>query len=173
MSDNTPPQNPYAPPETMIVNAGGDLAPASRWRRLGGSLIDTVVLLVALIPLMIIYYGGFEAYSKVEDTGGFLFELGFALVAFVVDIIINGYLMAYRGQSIGKWVVGTQIVRSDGSKADFVRLAFIRYLPYSIVYVIPFVGYPISIINVLLIFRESRKCGHDEIADTIVVNAQK
>ena len=72
------------------------------------------------------------------------------------------------GKTIGKKLIGTKIVRADGSAADFQRIALRRYVPYSFVHLIPFIGWVISLINILLIFRESHKCGHDELADTIV-----
>ena len=36
---------------------------------------------------------------------------------------------------------------------------------------VPFVGGLVSLVDALLIFRDDRRCLHDEIADTIVVTA--
>ena len=44
-----------------------------------------------------------------------------------------------------------------------------RYFPVQLVGNIPFIGPLLGIVNVLLIFRADRRCGHDLIAGTRVV----
>lgn len=164
--------NPYAAPQIQIVYAGGDLAPASRWKRLAGTLLDGVVVALVFFPIVIAVYGSFENYGQSVGEGGFLSEVAWQIFSIIVYVALNGYLLATRGQSIGKIVMKTRIVRGDGTPADFVRLVAVRYVPFSAIYLIPFVGPVLALINALLIFRESHKCGHDEIADTIVVDAR-
>jgi uncharacterized RDD family membrane protein YckC len=62
-------------------------------------------------------------------------------------------------------------VRSDGSPASFGRIVGLRYLPTSLITLIPVVGMFYALLDCLLIFRRSRRCLHDNIADTIVVTA--
>ena len=64
-----------------------------------------------------------------------------------------------------------RVVRVDGSRVSFARFVFLRWLPLAIVGCIPFVGGIVALIDPLLIFRESRRCLHDDIADTQVVTA--
>jgi uncharacterized RDD family membrane protein YckC len=166
--------NPYAPPQTNVVANDGDTPPlASHWQRLAAVIVDGIVLMIVMVPLMIVFFGGFMAYGERIQSGGFLAELMGSLFGMVIYIAINGYWLARDGQSVGKKVIGTRIVRSDGSKADLQRILLRRYIPFSLLYVIPIVGYLLSLINALMIFRSSRKCFHDDIADTIVVLAGK
>ena len=62
-------------------------------------------------------------------------------------------------------------MRSDGSQASFARIVGLRYFTTSVLAPIPVVGSIYGLVDVLLIFRDSRRCLHDNIADTIVVTA--
>ena len=68
-------------------------------------------------------------------------------------------------------MMNIRVVRVDGSRVTFARFVFLRWLPLAIVGCIPFVGGLVGLIDPLLIFRESSRCLHDEIADTRVVGA--
>jgi uncharacterized RDD family membrane protein YckC len=164
--------NPYAPPQTILTTPDvGQYRLASRGKRLGGTIIDSIVLTICTLPVVIIFFGGWSAYTERVGDVGFFMQLAMTLFSIVVFFLINGYLLVKNGQTIGKKLLGTKIVRTDGSAADLQRIMLRRYIPISVAYVIPIVGYLIGIINALLIFRESHKCGHDELADTIVVEA--
>ena len=60
---------------------------------------------------------------------------------------------------------------SSGERATIGRLLGLRYLVGWVIAMIPFIGVIYSLLDCLLIFRESRQCLHDNIADTIVVKA--
>ena len=79
--------------------------------------------------------------------------------------------MFFRGQTVGKALLGVRIVRSNGERASLAQLLFVRYgVGYVMTIVMP-VGQIYGMVDVLLIFRASRRCLHDLIADTIVVKA--
>ena len=60
---------------------------------------------------------------------------------------------------------------SDGSPASFGRIVGLRYLTTSVLASIPLAGTVYGLLDVLRIFRASRRCLHDNIADTILVTA--
>jgi uncharacterized RDD family membrane protein YckC len=93
------------------------------------------------------------------------------LVAAFVFALMQGWLLATQGQTIGKRLLGLRIVRPDGERASIARLIGLRYGVGFVVAIIPVVNMLYSLIDSLLIFRESRRCLHDNIADTIVVKA--
>ena len=93
------------------------------------------------------------------------------VISFAIFLLLQGYLLHTRGQTIGKMAMKIRIVRSDGSRASLLRLAGVRYFANSLLAVIPFVGWIYGLVDALFIFRDSHKCLHDNIADTIVVKA--
>ncbi len=173
MSDNDTGagSNPYSAPQSNVteeVAHGAQLA--SLGERFVAALIDSVIVgCVAFVPAMI-FYGGWMGYVGAAAASPLVFKVGGGLFGVVVFLVINGAFLARDGQTIGKKVMKTKIVRNDGSKADFGRLLGYRYAPIWICQMIPFVGL-LCLLDVLFIFRESRHCIHDDIADTKVIKA--
>ena len=142
---------------------------ASRWKRLGGSLMDGLISSVIIIPFMFIT-GVFQRALRGQEM---TIEQHITLVIFswVIFLILNGYLLANRGQTIGKGVVKTKIVDLDGNIPRFGKLLFLRYLVIGLVSQIPILGGVVGLVNALLIFGKERRCLHDYIASTRVVEA--
>ena len=57
----------------------------------------------------------------------------------------------------------------DQQVMEFNRLIALRYLPFSIASVIPLLSL-IQIIDILFIFREDKRCLHDMLAKTCVID---
>lgn len=140
---------------------------ASRWKRLGGMLIDFV--LTAPIMLFIMSVAGVVTSGEPMSLGQ---RAAFFVETWIVFLAINAYLLARKGQIIGKAAVGTRIVDESGDILDFSRLFGLRYLVPGVVYMIPFVGGLFSLVNTLFVFRKDRRCIHNHIAGTYVVDAQ-
>ncbi len=86
-----------------------------------------------------------------------------------VFVALHGYLLATRGQTIGKVVMKTKIVTESGEQLPFAELYLKRYFILQAISLIPFVGMFVGIIDALFIFRSNRKCLHDDIAGTKVI----
>lgn len=161
----------YAPPQATVAdvadaNEGPQLA--GRVERLGAVILDTVFqsLVLWLVSLLTPYNPwdtqGQDAWSGVDPLG--------MAVGVLVFMLLNGYLLATRGQTIGKVLLKIRITRPSGEPVSVARLA----LRYGIGFAASFmmvVMWVYSLIDCLMIFRKSRRCLHDEIADTIVVKA--
>jgi uncharacterized RDD family membrane protein YckC len=93
---------------------------------------------------------------------------GFA-VGFLAVVFLQSYLLVTRGQSLAKIILKMRILRPDGSRVSAGRIIGLRYFVPGLINGIPFVGWIFSLVNPLMIFRSSRRCLHDDIADTIVV----
>ena len=94
--------------------------------------------------------------------------VGLAWIGFAIYQLV----MLYRhGQTLGKKILGIKIVRSDGSRAGLRRIVLLRYLVPGIIGAIPYVGFIFSLIDPLFIFGDEKRCVHDLMADTIVVDA--
>ncbi len=168
MSD-APEANRFAPPTAHVedVPSAGGLILAGRGARLGAALIDG--LLAGLVFWGISLVTPFNVFQAADRGGLMLVMIENTLAAFVIFLVLQGYLLHTQGQTIGKKLLNMRIVRSDGSKASLARLAGLRYFVNSVLALIPFVGWLYGLLDALLIFRESRKCLHDNLADTIVI----
>ena len=172
-------RNPYAPPQAEVRDAPA--APptkgilATRTLRLAGAIVDSVASLVFVVPFLV-YTGDWTAAISGELSYGRI-----SLGSFALFTAMHGYLLATRGQTIGKWLVGTRIVRADNDEVPtLARTLGLRYgtlaigpvatlavlvLNGVILYLFVVVG----LIDIALIFRRDRRCLHDLITRTKVV----
>lgn len=175
------PANNYAPPQSAVADVvPDDDIKASRGSRLGASIIDTLIILVPMIPaymhaIPLIVRAGpavqrntFAIWGVIASTGGW-FYLG--LLWAVCILVINGMLAYRNGQSVAKKWLGIKDVRSDGSRASFARIFWLRNVLNMCFSFIPLVGGLYGLIDALFIFGPAKRCIHDYIADTIVVRA--
>lgn len=113
IADRVENNNAYSPPKADLGNASpgqhvtSDPDLASRWARLGAYIVD--VILIALLYAVAFY--GTDYWDRVmQQTISFAEQMLSVLFGCVVYLLINGYLLHKRGQSIGKWVLGVKIV---------------------------------------------------------------
>jgi len=158
--------NPYAAPTARIeqhVEQTDSVVLASRGARLGAYLLNSTLFGLC-----------FGAFIYAAILGRARTAEGLALLgAFIgVALIVVNLVMLHRsGQTIGKRIVGIKIVRSDGSRCGLGRLIALRFLVPVLISAIPKVGRFFGLIDALSIFNSERRCIHDYIADTIVVDA--
>jgi uncharacterized RDD family membrane protein YckC len=87
--------------------------------------------------------------------------------------VVQCVLLTVRGQSVGKLVAGSRIVRyADNAKAGFLRAFFLRGTIPWVIEQIPIVGGLFWLVNVCFVFSEERRCVHDFIAGTKVIKAK-
>lgn len=143
---------------------------AGRGQRLGGALLDSLIGIVVAAPVMLVA-GVFKQMANGEAMtfGQQVFFFFFGLMVFLA---INGYLLAKRGQTVGKMVAGTRIVSHEtGQILSLGRVFCLRLLPLTIIGQIPFIGGLFGLADTLFIFRQDRRCIHDHIAGTTVIKA--
>lgn len=169
--------NPYTsskatskiPKSRQTGSQGKELATLGE--RFLGALIDGVVAMIVAIPLLFLFLpliGLRFGDAGLRTNIGFI--LGGMIISMIVFVAIHGYLLATRGQTVGKFVMETQIASDEtGQKLPAANVIGLRYFIMMVLYNIPYLGGLISLANALFIFRESRKCIHDEIAKTIVI----
>lgn len=180
-------QNRFAPPRAEVedsIETGTGLVEAGRGERFLATLIDglvpTVVILAILAAVAIPAY---ENYRQQQVPGieppplgsGHHLTTGWAwlgTLALVGYLIYSTTLVYLYGQTFGKRAMGIRVVRMDGSRVSFARFFFLRYLPLGVIGMIPYIGSLVSLVDSVLIFRDSSRCLHDDIADTRVVTAE-
>ena len=142
---------------------------ASRWKRLGGAILDGLISMAILIPLMLvtgIFQRSFGEEGMTMGQRVVCFTAGWA-----VFLILNGYLLKNRGQTIGKIIVKTKIVDLNGNLPSISKIIVFRYLILGFVEQIPTLGGLVALVNALFIFGKDRRCLHDYMAGTRVVDA--
>lgn len=160
--------NPFAPPAARVEDAApvvGELA--GRGARFVASFLDGLAF--AALMLLVAAFTPVNLW-KPGSTGPAVYWSTYAGVM-LAFLALQAWLLQARRQTLGKVAMGIRIVRGDGSEASVGRLVGLRLLPMYLVGLLPIVGPLLSLIDSLLIFRESRRCLHDEIADTVVVRA--
>lgn len=138
---------------------------ASRGDRLVAAIIDGLIGIAFTVPL--IMYIGFD--SLMQPTLGLsLFFLGFGVFGVLV---LHGYLVYHRGQTIGKYCISIRIENLDGTQASFTTIYFKRMLPMQLLSLVPSVGqFIVGFVNPAFIFGKDKRCLHDHIAGTKVSN---
>jgi uncharacterized RDD family membrane protein YckC len=142
---------------------------ASRASRLGARLLDGLIGLVILLPIMVLT-GYFQRAmnNQVDIVEIALYTVG----GFVLYVLLHGYFLATRGQTIGKMMVGVRIVDYESSTlVPLIKLLGLRDLPIMFVAVIPCIGPIVSLVDILYIFGAEQRCVHDLLAGTKVVDA--
>jgi uncharacterized RDD family membrane protein YckC len=165
--------NPYAAPGARVaqpIDVSGEINKASRGARLGAVLIDGLTVMICLIPVFMSAMASYKASASFNfaSLGAFAIVGG---VAFLGLMIYDLYLIHRNGQTIGKKLLGIKIVRTDGSRASLRRVFLLRSFVPGLIGRIPFAGPVFGLIDPLFIFGAEKRCIHDLIADTIVVDA--
>ena len=157
-------ENPYATPTVDPIlpedNPTKELDLATRRERFCAEIIDVSIIFIAQMG---------TAYLVRKFLREAPDKTLMGLLGSMVFLIAHSWLLATRGQTVGKLLMGTKIVRLDGQKPSLLRLLGLRYAPFWAATYIPTAGGWISLINYLFIFRENRRCLHDLLAGTKVV----
>ena len=142
---------------------------ASRWKRLAGALIDVLIGMVLSLPIMMVTGVFSDRMQGQQMTIGQ--RISYLVLGLACFIIVHGYLLAKHGQTVGKRLVGTRIVRNtDESLLTLGHLILLRYLLIQAITQVPIAGGIFVLLDCLLIFRKDKRCIHDLIAGTKVIN---
>ena len=177
----TPASNNYAPPKSEVADVvPDDDVKASRGSRLGASILDSLIIFLPMtpayvqaVPLLARAAGGvprnaLAVWGVIASTGSWFYV---GLLWAVIMLTINGILTYRNGQSIAKKWLGIKDVRTDGARASFARIFWLRNVLNSAIAFIPLIGSLYGLIDILFIFGSAKRCLHDYIADTIVIRA--
>lgn len=147
---------------------------AGRFRRLAATAIDAI-LVPTLTVVLVMITGVVEDAEDYIDSWWMVWVLLLAIVSY---LLLNGYGLWRRGQTVGKQIMGVAIVpvssgvagQYDRQPAPLWKLICVRalFFPLLFVSVVPWIA-ALPIIDQLLIFTKSRRCLHDLVSGTVVV----
>jgi len=152
----------------MNSEQDNEMVLASRWDRLWASLIDSLIGFLLGLPLMLY----FDIFTIVKETGTapLIPTLITAVVSWLLFFLLNGALLKKYGQTIGKKAFGISIVSDNGTILTLPAVILKRFLPVVLASHIPVVGRLLVLLDPLFIFKKDKKCLHDHIAGTKVIN---
>ncbi len=171
--------NPYADNPYAAPSGVGDVSTetnelATRSARFTGAFVDGLLMLpaAALIFFLAVQIGlGLQGEVITAQIAAGVMRM---LVVSAWYLILNGYTLANRGQTLGKMAAGTKIVDArTGEILPLMQLFLKRFFSVQVITLIPLVGNIFGLVNVLMIFRENRRCWHDDFAGTKVINVRK
>lgn len=129
---------------------------ASTGARFGGRMLDNLTMVAPLLVTAFIAFGVEE--PAVTAVAGVLAVCGY--------FGLQGYLMHRYGRTLGKLALRTRVVRIDGGPVGFFRGFLLRDLLIFIAGATRILG----LINGLMVFTATRRCGHDHILGTVVLD---
>ena len=137
---------------------------------MGAYLIDLIIAGIVLGVLAVLNIGiSLEDVARDPMTQQMSTVGGIAYL--VIFMVINGYLLVTKGQTLGKLALGIRIVDAGSNgAATAVKILGLRYVLVMLVGAIPIIGGLLGLIDFLFIFREDRRCVHDLLAGTKVVS---
>ena len=165
-------ENPYSPPSSNLDIQALENIPealASLRSRFLAALIDGIIMLVIVVPAM--YFLGIYGYAEKGEEAPFVTLILASAAGFLAYALVNGHLLAKYGQTVGKRFLKIKIVSVDGTSAKLSKILLLRVLPIQLMGLIPVIGNWVAFGDALFVFREDRRCVHDLIAGTKVVNA--
>ncbi len=151
---STPSNNNYAPPQSVVSDVAlNDTAfeKASRLSRFVAVFVDGIIFTIPLSWTYVSYFrnlttagvGGvhgqvpgnpFAVWAQMAQTGTPFYFGGF------INLILLGVtaMLVYKnGQTIGKRLLGIKVVRTDGSRASFPRIFFLRNVLNLAIMIVP------------------------------------
>jgi len=145
-------------------------------KRFLGAMADGLINLLSVTPGIIFIVIGAVANSnqrqnRDEGTGTILLGIALAALGILIVFAIQVYLLATKSQSIGKLLLGMQIMDYETDEpAGFVKAFVMRAFVNGLIGSVPYVGIVYSLVDILFIFGEEHRCIHDQLAGTYVAD---
>ena len=176
----------FAPPKADLhhESKGKYYTFPSRGKRLGSFIIDNLIAM-AIGNFLFILFPIKKTMSAMVTNNNYNANIFIVMtiIGFLQFTIIHGYFLHTTGQTIGKKILNLQIVGLDNKQLSLAKLLSLRYFilqaaipvtiyycfSYNIILLFSLIGL-LSVIDPIFIFGENRRCLHDLIAGTKVIN---
>jgi uncharacterized RDD family membrane protein YckC len=155
---------------------------ADRGIRFLAFLVDQFVQMLCALPGLIVLgrpivraiWEGIKNNTNpdIPETNGLRLLAGGGLIIalWLAQLIIQVALLSTRGQTLGKLLFRIRIVRcSHPAPAGFMHAVLLRAFVPFLIKMVPWFGFIFFITDSLFIFSDNRRCVHDLLADTKVI----
>lgn len=141
-------------------------------RRILAKVIDTFLAGCTLIPMCVFFV--YDLWQSPDPPRpGTLSWIGVGVTAFFALLLTayQIYLLAVRSQTFGKYLLKIQIANfQTGEPASILEAIVLRSVVSELITAIPVIGWIYLVADCLFIFRTDRRCIHDMIAGTNVID---
>jgi len=152
-------ENPYVAPTTDVtIDSSVEPVYAGFWIRVGAAIIDTILIMIVILPVLITIYGlaYFDSTQIIAGAWDFV-------ISYIVPAVIVITFWIYVSATPGKMLLNIKIVDAktgeQPSKGQFIG----RYLGYYVSMIPLFLG-------IIWVGFDKRKQGwHDKLSGTVVV----
>lgn len=135
---------------------------AAPGKRFVGRFVDNLTMLLPiLLPV-----GAMVAVGSGSHDARLVLPVVGAVFGVLAYAGLQVFQLQKTGQTVGKRVAGTRVVALDGSPVGMFRACFGRDLVIFVLNATRLFG----LINGLMVFASSRRCGHDYLLGTVVVD---
>lgn len=130
---------------------------AGFWIRTAAAIIDSIIILMALLPLGYIFYGDFRTMGQEVN---WTFEI---IVQYLLPMVYTVLLWIYIGGTPGKRLFRLKVLDAATGNPVTAGQAVLRYLGYYPAIIVIFIG-------IIWVAFDAKKQGwHDKMAKTVVV----
>ncbi len=145
-----------------MVNEQEKLEYVGFWARVGATIIDSLLILIVILPILTAFYGAayWESENAIEGPMDFLLTYIFPMVA-----IIAFWLL--KQATPGKIAISAKIVDAKTGGEPSIGQYIIRYIAYFLSTIPLFLGF------IWVAFDSKKQGWHDKIAGTVVVRPKK
>ena len=136
---------------------------AGFWIRLGAFIVDYLTISIFIIPL-----GVWASLSTPGLRAGAYLAMApliFAGLFLVISFLYFTLFWAWRGQTLGKILIGAKVVQTNGEALTFGR-SVLRYLGFVICFLTLYIGF------ITIAFHSQKRGLHDIIANTCVIKTK-
>jgi uncharacterized RDD family membrane protein YckC len=154
-----------ASPQAQAVSP---LTLSSRVDRLLAIIVDIVVGLVVGIPVSL-YSGAYDAVFHGQGVPPSVY-LEIMMVGWGWFFLVNSYWLIKFGQTVGKRLLGIRICDFQTEAVPPFWRLLVRVAVAPVAALLGVIGNIFSLVDVLFIFGKNRRCIHDLIASTRVVD---
>jgi len=135
---------------------------AGFWIRAWASIIDTILMLIIIMPILFAIYGA-DLWVRESFVAGF-WDFIFQYILPAIAVII---LWVYKSATPGKMITGLIIVDAKTGEKPSTGQFIVRYLGYYVSII------PLSL-GIIWVGIDKRKQGwHDKLAGTVVIKKKR
>lgn len=149
--------------QTALETGSFEALSCSRWKRFFGSIIDSIAGMASVAI-------GLALAMLIGSASGGEPDASLFLVMVIVPAMLGIcqlYMIAVEGRTVGKYCVKSKIVNLKGQPPGVFQGIVMRIIVIGFLGMIPFFG----LINACWIFNPPKRCLHDIIAGTYVIDA--